>query len=59
MSDLKDLSMGKSIFINNNQLIKLPLNSDKKELVFLSNNGDIVSFGKLSGDLFKPNKVLI
>ena len=57
--DLEDLSLGKSIFIKNKQLIKLPLNSDKKKLVFLSNNGNIVSFGKLSGDLFKPNKVLI
>jgi len=57
--DLLDLSFGKSIFIKKTQLIKLPLNSDKKEYVFLSNKGNIVSFGKLSGDLFKPNKVLI
>ena len=57
--DLYDLSLGKPIFIKDNQLIKLPLNSDKKDLVFLSNNGKIVSFGKLSGDLFKPNKVLL
>ena len=56
--DLNDLSLGKSIFINNNKLIKQPLNSDKKELVFLSHRGNIVSFGKLSGDLFQPNKVL-
>ena len=56
--DLNDLSLGKSIFINNNKLIKKPLNSDKKELVFLSHRGNIVSFGKLSGDLFQPNKVL-
>ena len=27
--------------------------------LFLSNSGDIVSFGKLTGNLFKPNKVLI
>ena len=56
--DLNELSLGKSIFINNNKLIKRPLNSDKKELVFLSHRGNIVSFGKLSGDLFQPNKVL-
>ncbi len=56
--DLDDLSLGKSIFINKNKLIKKPLNSDKKELVFLSNKGKIISFGKLSEDLFKPNKVL-
>ena len=56
--DLNDLSLGKSIFINKTKLIKKPLNSDKKELVFLSNKGNIISFGKLSGDLFQPNKVL-
>ena len=57
--DLNNLSLGKSIFINNNQLIKKPLSSDKEELVFLSNKGNIISFGKLSDDLFKPNKVLV
>ena len=56
--DLNNLSLGKSIFINKNKLIKEPLNSDKKELVFLSEKGNIISFGKLSGDLFQPNKVL-
>ena len=58
-NDLNDLSLGKSIFINKKKLIKKPLNSDKEELVFLSKKGNIVSFGKLSEDLFKPNKVLI
>ena len=57
--DLNDLSLGKSIFINKKRLIKKPLNSDKEELVFLSKKGKIISFGKLSEDLFKPNKVLI
>ena len=57
--DLNNLSLGKSIFINKNKLIKKPLNSDKEELVFLSKKGKIISFGKLSEDLFKPNKVLI
>ena len=57
--DLNDLSLGKSIFINNKRLIKKPLSSDKEELVFLSNKGNIISLGKLSEDLFKPNKVLI
>ena len=57
--DLNELSLGKSIFINKFKLIKKPLNSDKKESVFLSNKGNVVSFGKLSGDLFQPNKVLI
>ena len=57
--DLNNLSFGKPVFINKKQLIMEPLNSDKKELVFLSNKGNIISFGKLSGDLFKPNKVLL
>jgi len=57
--DLNSLSLGKSIFINKKRLIKKPLSSDKEELVFLSNKGNIISFGKLSEDLFKPNKVLI
>ncbi len=57
--DLNDLSLGKSIFINKKRLVKKPLNSDKEELVFLSKKGNIISFGKLSEDLFKPNKVLI
>ena len=56
-TDLIDLSLGKAIFINH-KLINKPLNSDKKELVFLSYRGSVVSFGKLSGDLFQPNKVL-
>ena len=59
LKDLKDLSLGKSIFINKKKLIKKPLNSDKEKLVFLSKRGNIVSFGKLTEDLFKPNKVLI
>ena len=57
--DLNDLSLGKSIFINKDKLIKKPLSSDKKELVFLSNKGNIISLGKLSEDLFQPIKVLI
>ena len=57
-TDLIDLSLGKAIFINH-KLINKPLNSDKKELVFLSYRGSVVSFGKLSGDLFQPNKILI
>ena len=31
---------------------------DKKK-IFLSKKGDIVSIGKLDGNLFKPNKILI
>ena len=57
-SDLFDLSLGKKIFVNKEKLIKKPLSSDKKALVFLSNKGNIVSFGELTGDLFQPHKVL-
>ena len=57
-SDLIDLSLGKKIFINNQKLIKTALSSDNKTLVFLSNKGNIVSFGELTGDLFQPRKVL-
>ena len=57
-SDLIDLSLGKKIFINNEKLIKTALSSDNKTLVFLSNKGNIVSFGELTGDLFQPHKVL-
>ncbi len=56
--DLYDLSFGKRIFINKEKLIKTTLSSDKKAIVFLSNKGNIVSFGKLIGDLFQPHKVL-
>jgi hypothetical protein len=37
-----------------NAIIKL----DKKN-IFLFKKGDIVSIGKLNGNLFKPNKILI
>ena len=54
--DIKDLALGKSI-----NLYKLTSNSSfsKDKLVFLSNNGDIISIGKLVGNLFKPKKILI
>ena len=57
--DFEDLSFGKSIVIDKSKLIKPPLYSDKKNIVFLSKKENIISFGKLNGDLFKPNKVLI
>ena len=57
--DFEDLAFGKSIRIDKKKLIKPPLNLDKKNTVFLSKKGNIISFGKLNGDLFKPNKILI
>ena len=57
--DFEDLAFGKSIRIDKKKLIKPPLNLDKENTVFLSKKGNIISFGKLNGDLFKPNKILI
>ncbi len=57
-SDLTELSLGKKIFIDNKKLIKTSLSSDNKTLVFLSNKGNIVSFGEITGDMFQPHKVL-
>ena len=57
--DLDDLSFGKSIKIDEDSfknLNSLPLD---KKTIFLSNQGDIVSIGKLIGNLFKPNKILL
>ncbi len=59
-NDLIDISLGRSIIINEKKLKKIfRLKNLDKKIVFLSKNGDIVSFGKLVGNLFKPNKVLI
>ena len=57
--DIKDLSFGRSIkidmeYFKNSESIYL----DKK-IIFLSNKGDIVSIGRLVGNLFKPNKILL
>ena len=57
--DLENLSLGKSIGINLNKLIKPTLNSFDNSLLFLSKKGNIISYGKLDGNLFKPKKVLI
>ena len=59
MNDVASLSKGKSIKINLNRLIKPRLNLTDKEIVFLSTKGNIISFGKLDGDLFKPRKVFL
>ena len=57
--DMNNLSYGRSIKIDGDKIINFPsINLDKKN-IFLSNKGDIVSIGKLDGNLFKPNKILI
>ena len=54
-----NLSHGKEINININLLNNPPLNLLDRKVIFLTNKGSVLSFGKLDGDLFKPNKVLI
>ena len=53
------ISQGKSINIDIKKLIKPPLNLTDRKIVFLTDKGKIISFGKLNGNLFKPDKVLI
>ena len=54
-----NLSHGKEINININLLNNPPLNLFDRKVIFLTNKGSVLSFGKLDGDLFKPDKVLI
>ena len=54
-----DLSHGKAINIDINLLNNPPLNLVDRKVIFLTNKGRVLSFGKLDGDLFKPDKVLI
>ena len=57
--DLENLSFGRSIKIDEEKIINpSSINLDKKN-IFLFKKGDIVSIGKLDGNLFKPNKILI
>ena len=57
--DIENLSFGRSIKIDERKIINSSsINLDKKN-IFLSKKGDIVSVGKLDGNLFKPNKILI
>ena len=57
--DLKSLSQGKSINIDEHKFKNSSSKILDDKIIFLSNSGDIVSFGKLTGNLFKPNKILI
>ena len=57
--DIENLSFGRSIKIDERKIINpSSINLDKKN-IFLSKKGDIVSIGKLDGNLFIPNKILI
>ena len=57
--DIENLSFGRSIKIDERKIINpSSINLDKKN-IFLFKEGDVVSIGKLDGNLFKPNKILI
>ena len=57
--DFLSISQGKLIKINLDKLVNPLLNSTDGKIVFLTDQERVLSFGKLDGDLFKPDKVLI
>ena len=56
---MKKVSQGKSFKIDNSFFIKDSLNLNERSTVFLTNKKNVLSFGKLNGSLFKPQKVLV
>ena len=57
--DIENLSFGRSIKIDERKIINPSSINLNKNNIFLFKKGDIVSIGKLDGNLFKPNKILI
>ncbi len=57
--DIKNLSFGRSIKIDAGKIINSSSINLHRSSIFLSRKGDVVSIGKLDGNLFKPNKILI
>ena len=57
--DIENLSFGRSIKIDERKIINPSSINLNKKNIFLFKKGDIVSIGKLDGNLFKPNKILI
>ena len=57
--DIDNLSYGRSIKIDEKKIINSSSINLNKKNIFLFKKGDIVSIGKLDGNLFKPNKILI
>jgi len=57
--DIVDLSFGKSIKIKEDFAKALFSKKNDKKNIFLSSKGDIVSIGRLIGNLFIPYKILI
>jgi len=57
--DFSNLSLGKSIYIDLDKLTKPILNSFDENYIFLSNKGNVISYGRLNGNLFKPKKIML
>ncbi len=57
--DIENLSFGRSIKIDEKKIINFSSINLGKNNIFLFKKGDVVSIGKLDGNLFKPNKILI
>ena len=53
------ISQGKSINISVNKLNNPLLNSSDGKIIFLTDKGNVISYGKLNGNLFEPKKILI
>ena len=53
------ISQGKMIKVNFNQFINPLLDLSEEKNIFLTENGNVISIGKLNGDLFKPDKIMI
>lgn len=57
--NIKSISQGKSIQVKLGKFTNPSLNSSDGKIIFLTEKGNVISFGKLIGDLFEPHKVLI
>ncbi len=57
--DIENLFFGRSIKIDEKKIINFSSANLNKKNIFLFKKGDVVSIGKLDGNLFKPNKILI
>ena len=57
--DIENLFFGRSIKIDEKKIINFSSANLNKKNIFLFKKGDVVSIGKLDGNLFRPNKILI
>ena len=56
---INKVSHGNSVKIDKNSFLQSSLNISDRSVVFLTSKSNVLSFGKLDGSLFKPDKVLI